>query len=1078
MSSDAIERDILLRMKASAELGAIDRSLEKLSQLQQQVERLRGLLQMPFDFSRISAQPVNQLSQAVKVLAGNLREADGEQKRLLDKFSQLKTVSTTTRSSAEGEISVLAKAVGPYGSGLSGTKSSSGVVTITEDSFKARKEAYDAELAAVKNWADGQRAAEAQRKAAAAGALVQADRERAMFSDLQYRNNGRATFQAFAAQPGVQITTGREIDPATNSFTRYSTAVNKATGETLKFHEASGKLAYSSKETGTVWGEMLGNIGKVGMWTVATGAVFGTISAVKGAIQTYAEFEKQTVMIARVGDNLGSTQEQIRSTAKAITQDILDLKVAYGSTGTEALQAGVIFTRMGQSSEIIRRSVESTLQVAKLTGMSAESAAKLLEALQLQFQLPQSELPRVVDQLVKVDTVSRVTMSDLLEAGSRTAGVWREAGGTLEQMVAATAVVADRTGRTGAEIGNAFKFISSRLATPETQLKIFNLSGIEMVDSQGKVKPIIQLLDELASKWNSLTEAQQQELTVEIAGARQRNILQALLDGMKNLHRKEAEQLHATGEAARQTGMELDTLSEKWNRFKASMENTANQAADSPAGGAVKFAVDEARKTSDAFGLFFKAMKGGWEGMKGNSEALGANPNDLPAIMRNSPMRAIAGFVKVYYDRISGLEADRAKLKEMEDAEVTLTPVELALPKESESDTQSEGKSGALKRVKKSLKELEDQTKVKLEWDDVLGISRVDVAQRKLKSLKQELASLDELYNSVSKANRDSVWISDKVKGNDRVEAVEEKIAEQEAKVTQEQQKQTLELFKQQMQDEDRISKARSRAQAAMALGGQKNVGESVVAAEIEQSAITQRLRELKDEQTRLSAGGKEMEASEVGREILLQEKALREANANIEIAKYDTLRKQTEEGRRQLEQAEKRLGLLSSEDLARTRIAAGEYARGELKPYSEAQWLNMSQDERQRIEKTLPGLMPNLTFGLSQDQAMGLFTNQEGKMSVANLASTINTASLAAQTVVINGQNGPAAPQVAAHAPAGAMNLTVNLGGLDTKGDQLASQIAMRVQAAIQEMINENAGRVRQSAKSATGFRAVPRSN
>jgi hypothetical protein len=60
-------------------------------------------------------------------------------------------------------------------------------------------------------------------------------------------------------------------------------------------------------------------------------------------------------------------------------------------------------------------------------------------------------------------------------------------------------------------------------------------------------------------------------------------------------------------------------------------------------------------------------------------------------------------------------------------------------------------------------------------------------------------------------------------------------------------------------------------------------------------------------------------------------------------------------------------------------------------------------------------------------------------------------------------------APQVAAAPPAGAMNLTVSLGGLDTKADQLAAAVAVEVRNAIVALINEYAGIVRNTGKAMT---------
>jgi TP901 family phage tail tape measure protein len=353
-----------------------------------------------------------------------------------------------------------------------------------------------------------------------------------------------------------------------------------------------------------ILGEIGQDMGKVAMWTVATGAIFGTIAAVKKGFDTYAEFEKQTVMLQRVGDRLSDTWGDNAAAAQVLTKNVLDLKVAYGSTGTDALEAAVIYARLGQSASEVTQSVKTTLMVANLAGITASQAGMQMEAAMLQFKIPSEGLGHMADMLVKIDTVSRVTMKDLMESVSLSGGVWREAGGTLTELAAATSVVAQATSRSGSVIGNALKTISSRLGSEDIQEKIYNLTGVGIVDVSGNLKPIATVLREIAAIYPKLTEAERQELTIVMAGIRQRNILQALLDNQIGMTAQTIAGHMASGEAAKQNALEMDTLSKSYDKMGAAWERAANKGAVGTVGkGVVRVGEDIATGLTSGFGM-------------------------------------------------------------------------------------------------------------------------------------------------------------------------------------------------------------------------------------------------------------------------------------------------------------------------------------------------------------------------------------------------------------------------------------------------------------------------------------------
>ena len=114
---------------------------------------------------------------------------------------------------------------------------------------------------------------------------------------------------------------------------------------------------------------------------------------------------------------------------------------------------------------------------------------------------------------------------------------------TIGLITAANSVVQDP-----ASVGTAFKTISMRIRGATTELEeagletdgmaestaslrkeIQALSGVDIMKSETEFKSTYDILDELATKWQDLTDIQQASLTELIAGKRQGNIVSALM---------------------------------------------------------------------------------------------------------------------------------------------------------------------------------------------------------------------------------------------------------------------------------------------------------------------------------------------------------------------------------------------------------------------------------------------------------------------------------------------------------------------------------------------------------------------
>lgn len=121
----------------------------------------------------------------------------------------------------------------------------------------------------------------------------------------------------------------------------------------------------------------------------------------------------------------------------------------------------------------------------------------------------------------------------------------KSAGLDLGQYASMLGLVIEKTGQSGDTIGNAYKTIFQRItkasATEGTLAEDISAAeeslravGVQVRSSAGEFRDMNDIMTELGSKWNTLTDVQQSNISYNVAGIRQTNILKTLLTYWKD----------------------------------------------------------------------------------------------------------------------------------------------------------------------------------------------------------------------------------------------------------------------------------------------------------------------------------------------------------------------------------------------------------------------------------------------------------------------------------------------------------------------------------------------------------------
>lgn len=313
--------------------------------------------------------------------------------------------------------------------------------------------------------------------------------------------------------------------------------------------------------------------------------------------------------------NAASRSREIGTTIDGLVTSTADFaRLGYNFTESQGLaEVANIYSVVGDEIEGVEGATESlisTMEAFKDTtsGISNDDFAM-----------------DIVDKFNEVSNNFAISSGGIGEAMQRSASSLRAANNTIDESIAlitaANTVVQDPT-----VVGTSFKTISMRIRGAKTELEeagletegmvestaklreeILALTGVDIMLDKDNFKSTYQIMDELAQKWQDLTDIQQASVTELIAGKRQGNVVSSLMQNFDIARDALQTSLGSDGSAMAEhekwmnsIEAKLQTLKSSWQSFSLTFLNS-----DSLKGGidALKTLVDILEGLIDNFGI-------------------------------------------------------------------------------------------------------------------------------------------------------------------------------------------------------------------------------------------------------------------------------------------------------------------------------------------------------------------------------------------------------------------------------------------------------------------------------------------
>ena len=275
-------------------------------------------------------------------------------------------------------------------------------------------------------------------------------------------------------------------------------------------------------------------------WQISSSAIHGFMSAIQGAYGYAQDLNKSLndirIVTGQSADQMAEFAKQANNSAKAL------------STSTvKYTEAALIYYQQGLDDEQVKQRTDTTIKMANVTGENAADVSSYMTAIWNNFAEGSDNLEYFADVITALGAATAASSEEIAGGLEKFAAVAETVGLSYEYATAALTTIIDKTRQSEDVVGTALKTIFARIqglqqgesqedgVTLNKYSKALANVGISIMDTNGELKAMDDILDEMGSKWETLSKAQQVALAQTVGGTRQYAQLIALMDNWDSM---------------------------------------------------------------------------------------------------------------------------------------------------------------------------------------------------------------------------------------------------------------------------------------------------------------------------------------------------------------------------------------------------------------------------------------------------------------------------------------------------------------------------------------------------------------
>lgn len=430
-------------------------------------------------------------------------------------------------------------------------------------------------------------------------------------------------------------------------FNDLSESEKEAVNQTQKLQQAMQGVQQATKKTTMTANEFTQTLSK---FISIRFIVYAVWQAFKDGLVTLKEIDDTLVGIRKVTDMSAESAARLAREASKYVGE-------FGRSTQDYLKAFETFSKAGYDQGQSKNMTELSLLLQNVGDLEAEVANQTLIAANAGFQLNGSyeALMHTIDAMNNISNNNATTIEKMSEAIKVSSSVAQVAGFSFDEYMSIIGAATTATQREGSEIGRAVRTIVANIrqindAEAEVDEDSYGKAGKSLesiagisVKVNGELRDTMDVLTELAGKWDTLSSVQKSQLANDIANKRQMDVFLSLMENWNTVEKQLEEAVNSTGSALKENEVYLDSITSKTNEFNNAVTTMWLNAIESDT---IKLFVDFGTsliKVVDKLGLFGVAL-----GLiAGQAARTGTNINNLYVAIKDGAKNLVSAAKEV-----------------------------------------------------------------------------------------------------------------------------------------------------------------------------------------------------------------------------------------------------------------------------------------------------------------------------------------------------------------------------------------------------------------------------------------------
>lgn len=396
------------------------------------------------------------------------------------------------------------------------------------------------------------------------------------------------------------------MNPRTGNldFTKFYTSIQKSGASLQEYGEAlqrmgpAGQKAFVSladsiskseiplKRTSQMVDKMWDGLKRTASWQLQSSIIHGIMGSIQSAVG-YAKDLNSSLNDIRIVT--GQSTDQMAKFAKEANQAAKSLS----TTTTDYTKASLIYYQQGLNDAEVKQRTEATIKMANVSGQSAEKVSSQMTAIWNNYDNGSKSLQYYGDVITALGAKTASSSEEIAQGMQKFAAISDTIGLSYEYAASALATVTATTRESADIVGNSYKTLFSRIQGLQlgetlddgTTLNKYSAAlaqvGISIKDSSGNLKDMDSILNEMGSKWETLSKDQQMALAQTVAGVRQYTQLVALMDNWDTFQQNLQIAKTSSGTLDQQAAIYAESWEAASDRVRASWEGLWDNLIDS-----------------------------------------------------------------------------------------------------------------------------------------------------------------------------------------------------------------------------------------------------------------------------------------------------------------------------------------------------------------------------------------------------------------------------------------------------------------------------------------------------------------